>query len=169
VQECILVLGMKCEFCDNEATVHLKQILKDESKELHLCESCAEERGISDPEGFSLSDLLGDQPEQSNEMYLKTPLECKDCGFTLDDLKKVGRLGCSACYQVFQPEVMGMLESMHKDVIHKGRKPEGMFATVQKKVDIEKFKESIQQAVDAENYELAAKLRDELKGMEGEL
>jgi len=50
---------MKCEFCDEEATVHLKQVLKEEVLEMHLCERCAEERGITDPAGFSLQNLLG--------------------------------------------------------------------------------------------------------------
>jgi len=160
---------MKCYFCDKEATVHLKQILNNETIELHLCEACAEERGITDPEGFSLADMLGDKPEQTNERFLKPILDCKKCGFKLEDFKKVGRLGCPDCYAVFQPEISGMLESMHKDITHVGNRPEGMFEKTQIKQEIASIKKQIKKAVDEENYESAALLRDKLKEMEAKI
>jgi len=160
---------MKCEFCDLDATVHLKQILENETKELHLCEKCAEERGITDPDGFSLADLLGDKPEQSNEMNYKDAPTCSVCGFSLEDLKKVGRLGCPQCYEAFRPEVVGMLATMHRDVKHVGKRPEGLFELKKKQEDLKTARKELQKAIDEEDFELAAKLRDSIKELEKEM
>ena len=161
-----LLLKMKCEFCDRDATVHLKQVIKDESLEMHLCEECAEERGITDPAGFSLQNLFGGEDEKMSLPELKTLPSCADCGFSFEDLKKVGRLGCSKCYTVFSAEILGMLSTMHRGVTHTGKKPEGIVDTVEREEAIAEQKAKLEEAIKAEDFELAVSLRDAISKLE---
>ena len=154
---------MKCEFCDNDASIHLKQVLEEEALEMHLCEQCAEERGITDPEGFSLTNLLGGIEDKVKLPELKDVPSCAHCGFSYQDLKKVGRLGCSQCYKVFSAEVMGMLSSMHRGTMHKGKKPHGMFDAMEKQAAVDAAREKLELAITKEDFELAANLRDQIK------
>jgi len=159
---------MKCEFCDEEATVHLKQVLKEEVLEMHLCERCAEERGITDPAGFSLQNLLGGEDTKIELPELKDLPSCAHCGFTFQELKKVGRLGCSKCYEAFSSEIIEMLSTMHRGVRHEGKRPKGMFDKIERERAINSIKEKLQQSIEAEDFEGAAKLRDEVAKMESE-
>ena len=89
------------QFCKkNEATVHLTQIVEDKMQKVDLCEECAKEKGVNDPTGFSLADLLlGLGASQEMEQAAGgAELKCPRCGFTQADFKKAGRLGCSECY-----------------------------------------------------------------------
>ena len=157
---------MKCEFCDEDATVHLTQVLNQETYEMHLCERCAEERGITDPAGFSLPKLLGGKEEQVKLPELKNVLSCADCGFGIEDLKKVGRLGCPKCYKVFEDEIHGMLDTMHRGVKHTGKQPEGAFDYEQQLEVIAEVKNELEIAIKGEDFEQAAKLRDQIKELE---
>jgi len=159
---------MKCQFCDNDATVHLQQIKDEETQEMHLCESCAEERGITDPDGFSLASMLGDKEDQVKVPEIQLIPECDECGFSLEDLKKVGRLGCSSCYSAFNSEISAMLDSMHRGVIHLGKRPEGMICEVLQQEKIDSVEQALQLAIENEDFELAAKLRDELNSLKVE-
>lgn len=87
---------------------------------------------------------------------------CPNCDFAFDDLKKTGRLGCSECYQFFKEEISQSLPTMHKDVSHKGRIPEGMLEDIQLRKNIEGIKKKLTKAVKDEDYEAAAVLRDQL-------
>lgn len=146
--------------------MHLKQMLEEESIEMNLCEECANERGITDPDGFSLASLLGDAEDQVKTPELKDLPECSQCGFSFQDLKKVGRFGCSDCYKVFGDEIMEMLSTMHRGVEHKGRVPEGMFEMLKKQENIEQAENELQQAIEAEDYERAGALRDKIKELQ---
>jgi protein arginine kinase activator len=92
---------MLCNFCKkNEAKVHLTQIVDNKMQKVDLCEACSKEKGVSDPTGFSLADLLlGLGAAQEMEKASGgAELKCPHCGFTQADFKKAGRLGCSECY-----------------------------------------------------------------------
>jgi protein arginine kinase activator len=94
---------MKCDFCDQKATVFLTQLVEGQMKKVCLCGNCAKERGVTDPTGFSLADLLlGGLPGGPGVVATGTRTaaagngrQCVTCGFTLDDLKRVRRFGCS--------------------------------------------------------------------------
>ena len=95
---------MLCCICkEKEATVHLTQIAGDKMQKVDLCEECAKTKGVNDPTGFSLADLLlglgaSQEIEQAGG---GAGLKCPACGFTQADFKKAGRLGCPACYETF--------------------------------------------------------------------
>ena len=156
---------MKCcqPNCDNEATVHLTEIVNGEMKKIDLCEECAKEKGVTDPQGFALADLLLGLGASSEMDAAGIELECPTCGFTQIDFKKTGRLGCSACYTVFAEPLEGMLKQMHKGTQHLGKVPKALRAKMDITRQRDHISEQLQKAVDTENYEEAARLRDQLK------
>lgn len=160
---------MQCDVCQQkEATVFLTQIVGGKMQKVNLCESCAKEKKVNDPTGFALTDLLmgmGVAPEAEREPLVE---RCPVCGFTQADLKKTGRLGCSACYDVFAEEIEGMLRNMHKGLEHIGKAPAMFQRTRQIDQKIKSLKTSLDQAVADEQYEKAADLRDQIRQIEAE-
>lgn len=168
---------MKCQFCNSSASVHFKQVIKDGMKEVHLCDTCAEEKGITDLSSFSLDEILKDEEsifdldelmdeEDTFEAVAAKELgflECKSCGFSLQDFKKVGRMGCSDCYQVFNTEVSTLLTSMHRGHEHVGKAPAGMFESLELESKLDDIKLELELAIHSEDFEKAATLRDKIK------
>ena len=162
---------MLCCICkEKEATVHLTQIAGEKMQKVDLCEECAKTKGVNDPTGFSLADLLlglgaSQKIEQAGG---DSGLKCPACGFTQADFKKAGRLGCPACYETFAEPLEGLLKTMHKGTHHVGKVPQAF----QKNRDLEERLKTLQKklakAVQDENFEQAALLRDEIKQMSHE-
>lgn len=170
---------MKCDFCEKKATVFLTQLVEGQMKKVCLCEDCAKERGVTDPTGFSLADLLlGGLPgtpgvvsqagPAQGRPVLSTPgvRHCATCGFTLEDLKRVRRFGCSDCYATFSDEVSQMLRGMHKGGTHVGKVPEGLMALQYRHQRIEELRTRLDQAIASESYEEAAGIRDEIRNLD---
>ena len=90
-------MNMLCDICkQNVATVHLTQMVEGKTKKVDLCEACSKEKGVDDPTGFSLADLLlglGAAQEMAQAAAGGPELKCPSCGFTQADFKKTGRLG----------------------------------------------------------------------------
>ena len=100
---------MLCMFCkQNPAKVHLTQIVGDKMQKVDLCEECAKQKGVNDPAGFSLADLLLGLGA-SQEISSGEDVKCPNCGFTQADFKKAGRLGCSQCYTTFAAGLESLL------------------------------------------------------------
>ncbi|MGA0333473.1 MAG: UvrB/UvrC motif-containing protein [Kiritimatiellia bacterium] len=160
---------MKCDQCNNPASVHLTQVLDGKMQKLHLCESCAQKMGVGQGATFSMSDLLlgkGIAAPLSTSGGLKS---CPECGWTLRKLKKVGRLGCPGCYRAFAEELEGVLESIHQSTRHRGRRPRHMEQKISLRDHMETLEAGIAEAVANEEYEKAAKFRDELRQLKAEL
>jgi protein arginine kinase activator len=157
---------MLCSICKaKEATVHLTQIASDKLQKVDLCEECAKQKGVNDPTGFSLADLLlGLGAAQEIEKGSSNPdLHCPACGFTHADFKKAGRLGCAQCYDTFAEGLEGMLKTMHKGTQHVGKAPQSMRLTKDLNDRLAQLQKNLKQAVDEENFEQAAAIRDEIK------
>jgi protein arginine kinase activator len=160
---------MKCDACgEKEATVFLTQIVEGTMHKVNLCESCAKEKGVNDPTGFALTDvLLGLGSEKDIEAHGGPKAKCPTCGLTLADFKKTGRLGCSACYDAFGQHLEGMLKNMHKGLVHKGKIPHGLLAARNLDDRIRALRDSLAEAVASEEYERAADIRDQIRKIEG--
>ena len=155
--------NLKCSHCNNPATVHLTQIVNNKIIKVDLCESCAQAKGVTDPEGFSLADLLnktGLGPEQSD-----VHLECAKCGLTTGDFRRTGRFGCAACYETFAPLVRPVLEDMHAGTEHKGKIPEVALSRQHSQAKLDTLENALQRAIAEEAYEEAAKFRDQIQLM----
>jgi protein arginine kinase activator len=151
----------------NEAKVHLTQIIEGKVTKVDLCESCAKEKGVDDEMGFSLADLmmgLG-ASEGLAEGAQADQTKCPKCGFSQADFKKTGRLGCAECYSHFEEGLTKMLKGMHKGMRHTGKVPRQPRPTRSLADRIQKLQRQLEAAVAVEDYEEAARLRDEIKAL----
>src|ERR1019366_7921690 len=160
---------MQCSICkEKPATVHLTQIVGDKMQKLDLCEDCAKTKGVNDPSGFALADImLGLGAAQEVEQAVGTDLKCPRCGFSQADFKKSGRLGCPECYKTFAEGLSGLLKTMHKGTRHIGKAPEALRATRDTVDRLKSLQKKLAKAIDTEDFEAAATLRDEIKTMSG--
>jgi protein arginine kinase activator len=155
--------NLKCSHCNNPATVHLTQIVNNKIIKVDLCESCAQAKGVTDPEGFSLADLLSKAPLSPESG--QPQITCPDCGLTTADFRRTGRLGCAACYQSFVPLLRPALEDMHAGTIHKGKVPEVALSRQTSVAELQGLENALQSAIDEEAYEDAAKYRDQIRAI----
>jgi len=157
---------MQCCVCkEKEAKVHLTQIVGDKMQKVDLCEECAKQKGVNDPAGFSLADLLlGLGASQEMEQVAGSgDLKCPHCGFTQADFKKAGRLGCSECYDTFAEGLEGLLKSMHKGIKHVGKVPQSLQQGRDLSEKLKSLQKKLDKAVADEDFETAAVVRDEIK------
>jgi len=161
---------MDCDVCHSkEATVFLTQIVEGKMQKVNLCEACSKEKGVNDPTGFALADLLlGLGASQDIEKSPATS-KCPVCGFTQADFKKTARLGCSHCYTVFADGIAPMLKNMHKGTAHTGKCPANFRKRREFDEKIRTLQENLHKAVEAEEFELAASLRDQIRQAEAAL
>jgi len=161
---------MLCDVCKcNDAAVFLTQIVEGKMQKVNLCDACSKEKGVQDPTGFALADLLlgigaAEEIEKGGAAQ-----KCPVCGFTQSDFKKTGRLGCSTCYLTFAEGLGSLLKAMHKGTEHVGKVPEHAQRAAQLTDRMRNLSESLQKAVADENYETAASLRDQIKQLENDL
>lgn len=161
---------MLCCICkEKEATVHLTQIVADKMQKVDLCEDCAKQKGVSDNPVFSMADLLlGMGASQEIEQSAGgAELKCPKCGFTQADFKKAGRLGCAECYQTFSEGLETLLKTMHKGTRHVGKVPQTAMQGRDLSERLKSLKKKLDKAVTDEDFEQAAKLRDEIKQVSG--
>ncbi len=162
---------MKCDICgDNDAVIHVKQIMGNDVKELHLCTSCAGEKGISGEEDIielSLSQLLTGLIDITDKISEKTDSEvCRNCGTNIKDFRKNGTVGCPECYNVFIKDVENYLQNTAGNFRHTGKLPEKVITLKTLLVDKESLREKLSSAISSEDYEQAAILRDRIKLLE---
>lgn len=162
---------MICDVCgENEATVFFTQIVEGKMQKVNLCEACSKAKNVSDPTGFALADLLlGLGTAQGVVGGGQEQLHCPACGFTQTDLKKTGRLGCSTCYETFREGLEPVVRAMHKGTSHRGKVPERLHRAIVLGGQMNQLKTDLNKAVEAENYEDAAELRDQIKQLEQEM
>jgi protein arginine kinase activator len=151
---------LKCDLCSKPATVHLTQILENKVHKVDLCEACAQEKGVTDPSGFSLADLL--LKASLNTDPAQGGVRCEQCGFTPGDFKKQGRFGCPACYGAFKGILDPMLDGMHKGTTHSGKVPHRAQERKSLYDRLTKLEVDLTEAIKAERYEDAARCRDEI-------
>ena len=160
---------MLCDVCKcNDATVFLTQIVDGKMQKVNLCDACSKEKGVQDPTGFALADLLlGIGAAEEIEKGAQTQ-RCSVCGFTQADFKKSGRLGCSVCYATFSEGLGSLLKAMHKGIEHVGKLPQRAFREMELGDRMKALAADLEKAGAAENYESAASLRDQIKRLETE-
>ena len=172
---------MLCQNCGKrEATTHIKRVVNGETSESHLCAECAASLGYADVfGGFGLSfgDLLGGfLSDAAPQSQIAASGRCSKCGSSWNDIVREGKVGCSDCYRTFYDRLLPTLQRIHGRIRHTGKVSgsAGTHAPVQEKTEEELREEKIAQlrqkmndAVAEQNFEQAAKLRDEIRGLEG--
>ena len=164
---------MQCQICNkNEATIHLTEIADGVRTEMHLCELCAHEQGIAVktniPINELLSNLLAVQPADDQlSGQSDKGLSCPYCGFTLEQFRKEALLGCPYDYEIFEKSLLPLIEKAHDGrTTHRGKFPSRMPQDTKKQVELMNLRQQLETAVQSEDYELAAKLRDEIGAIE---
>ena len=156
---------MICCICkEKEAKVHLTQIVGDKVQKVDLCDECAKKKGVDDSAGASLADLLlGLGASQEMAQASGPEIKCPHCGFTQGDFKKAGRLGCAECYVTFAEGLEGLLKTMHKGTKHVGKVPQSLQQTRDLSDRLKSLQKKLDKAVEEEDFEQAAQVRDEIK------
>ena len=162
---------MKCEICgQNDAVIHVQQIMGGEVYNIQLCTECALEKGIDGEDNTmdsSLSQLLNGLIESVvNKTEDYKSLECPRCGTKPNDIKKSGNMGCPDCYITFHKLIKKMLNIGSEGMPHKGKIPVKLKTVKAILIDREVLKKKLKEAVFQENYEVAAALRDRIKDLE---
>ena len=168
---------MLCEDCrSHNASVFLKVAVNNKVKELHLCTACAAKKGMGfglETGAFNISDIVGNMSGYFKDFLPpeKKTLRCGGCGLKYSELKESGRLGCPACYGSFEPQLAELMSRIHGAAQHAGRAYSGGPALKLSNAEIarrlEELRAALKQAVAKEDFEGAARLRDELKLLEG--
>jgi protein arginine kinase activator len=161
---------MLCEHCgQNEAVIHLTQIVDNQMATFHLCEPCAAEKGL-EPEpgiaGFPLADFLA-QMGQEPKPQKSGAAACEFCGLTLRDFKKTGRLGCSHCYVTFDEHLRSLFRRLHGGTHHVGKvylPPDPTEA--ERTQQLSRLRRKLDAAVEKEDFERAARIRDQIRELE---
>jgi protein arginine kinase activator len=168
---------MQCENCgERPAAIHLTQIVNNTVTQQHLCEVCAAEKGVHTEASvakFPLSDFLASMGEAGAPAAPAADAgACAACGATLQDFQDTGRLGCPECYTTFATHLRTLLRRVHGASQHVGapyRSPADLGAPPAAAVvppDLTALREGLQRAVAAEDFELAARLRDQIRALE---
>jgi len=163
---------MKCDNCNKTATVHLTEIKGGKKIEKHLCEQCAaQNEGLPVKSHMPINELLTNFVMAHSGMQKEQSLTCEHCGVTWTEFRQNGLLGCANDYTVFERELTPLLKRAHEDQTHHvGKVPTrrgGTGVPVKRQVDLAKLRRELQKAVEAEDYERAAKLRDQIRQAEG--
>jgi len=162
---------MLCDICGkNLATVHLTEIIDEQMNELHLCEECAAHKSEQMETQFGLSDLLAGMAEfgkpNNKETEPAEDVKCASCGLSYADFKRIGRLGCPDCYNTFRKYLVPLLKRIHGLSQHFGKSPLKITKGTKKKIDSQDLRNKLQKAVEAEAFEEAARIRDQIKELE---
>lgn len=159
----------KCMFCSKPATVHITDIRQGEAQVLHLCESHAQQYlsgGMNEPTA-SDPDSLAAQLQEADEPDDLEHLVCPSCGITYREFRSEGRLGCPHDYQVFEEELIPLVENIHGDTQHVGKCPKRAPDESKRQYELIKLRSELRSAVEDEDYETAARLRDQIGDLEG--
>ena len=165
----------KCRRCTKPATLHITEIRNGEAQALHLCEGCAKdylntvsvagvpEESASFEAGASGVDDADQVPDE------RDALTCPQCGITFKQFRSQGRLGCPHDYVAFREELVPLIESIHGELQHVGKVPRHVPGISRKQYDLLKLRTDLKAAVQNEQYEEAAQLRDQIQKLEADM
>ena len=174
---------MICKRCGkNKAEIYYKQTVNGHTEEYALCSKCAEEMqkegsiNIKMPSLFddfdfgfdSLNELFGINYDKKRPQIAEKK-RCTLCSSTFDDLVKSGKVGCAECYKVFSDELKRSVEGIHGKAKYMGRRPKKYKEKETKEEKINTLKAELKNAIDAQEFEKAATLRDEIRALENEI
>jgi protein arginine kinase activator len=165
---------MLCQICGKSpANVHFTEMRDNKMTEIHVCDRCAEEKGLhGSPKkhkfdiGFMLAGMVDGMTTNEEERVGR--VQCPRCGLHYSAFRETGRLGCAECYGAFQFQLRPLLRRIHGDTRHKGKVPARGGEGAQRSRQIQRLHDELQRAVEREDFERAATLRDEIRRLETE-
>ncbi|MBI4585487.1 MAG: type I-B CRISPR-associated protein Cas8b1/Cst1 [Planctomycetes bacterium] len=166
---------MQCEVCKSApASVHLTDVSNNQKKEIHLCENCARDKGATIksylnkdtnfPE-FKTAQLMAAEFSESGGE--DEGLVCPTCGLSYRKFRSTGKFGCPDDYNLFTKQVVQLLEKIHHKVQHTGKVPGRASSQMAVKKELNQLREELKNAIEREEYEKAAQIRDQIYTLEG--
>ena len=164
---------MVCERCGKrEATSHYQQTINGKTTVYHVCQECASEMGMNQffqGFNFNIGDMFGGL--LSNLTPSSTPARehkiCPECHSDLQTIIKSGKMGCAKCYSTFRNDLLPTIEQLHGKVNHQGKLPKSAGEEARKRAAVSNLKKKLEEAIRIQDFENAARLRDEIKTLEG--
>lgn len=158
----------KCDNCDRQATVHLTEIVEGEKLEKHLCEVCAASEGITIQTGMGIGQMLEDFIMHTEHAKQLSELVCDRCGMSFLEFRHGGLLGCPHDYDAFSSALEPLLLRAHEGASHHtGKVPAHAGSDEHRQNELLRLRSELKQTVQAEEYERAARIRDQIKELEG--
>lgn len=172
---------MLCDICKkNEAVIHIQEISAAGKKIINLCNECAEKHPqAADPllqfGSLNFGEVLENIKKISADIVKKKNVAenspvCPHCGWDLQKMdENNGLLGCADCYKTFDDVIQKAVANIHRSRIHTGKRP-GKSRNAPPEIRREKLRKleaDLQNAVQSEEYERAAVLRDEIASLKG--
>ncbi len=168
---------MKCQKCDKPATFHITELTDGKPQELHLCEDHAREyltsSGTEPASTGSMAAALAQQMAQqmavgqtAEELAELDQQSCPVCGITFYEFRSQGRLGCPHDYVCFQPQLEPLILNIHGETEHTGKSPSRGPDGSEQRTQLIRLRREMKEAIEEENYELASKLRDQIRETE---
>ena len=161
---------MVCDNChERDAVVNLTTIENNVVRQLHLCERCAAERGV-ETSVASPKHPLGEFVKAVQEQSVPASTDagrCSFCGLTMRDFRDTGRMGCARCYTTFEASMRELLRRVHAGPRHIGRQYHApQDSTMEKASVLGELREKLRRAIEQEQFEVAAEIRDRIKVLE---
>jgi protein arginine kinase activator len=169
---------MLCDDCKkNPACMHITKIVNNQKIEKHLCNECARKTGEMNIAGlafdnsFSVQDFLKGMFSQVfvEEAQPAAETACPNCGMTYNEFSRGGKIGCSTCYTTFENRLEPLVRRIHGASAHIGKVPRRFGGFLEAKLRIKRLKQDLERQVACEEYEKAAKIRDEIRELEKEM
>lgn len=176
---------MKCSECgQNEATIHETVIINGKPMEKHLCEDCAAKSGLGGQGHLPMHELVATFVKAVSSTESATAAAtCNVCGLTYARFKQTGLLGCAGCYRTFEEKLGPLIERAHEGATHHvGKIPRGALersrqggadrlemllgSSKEREERLAVLRRQLASAVEAEHYEQAASLRDEIRKLD---
>jgi protein arginine kinase activator len=159
-------LKRKCDHCDKSATHHSVEILKGQKIEKHLCDEHAAKEGLAiKATQTPINKLLTNFAKtQTVDATPQPEWTCNHCGMTFAEFREHSVLGCPECYTAFENPLSALLERAHEGgTKHLGKTPRRSDGDDQRQQQLLRLRKRLEEAVTCEDYELAARLRDEIQ------
>lgn len=160
----------KCRRCTKPATLHVTEIREGAASIVHLCDTCAREYLEQNPDD-SNSPVTSDLASKLDELMGEThsPAVCPNCGISFNEFRESGRFGCPQDYSEFMTELLPLLENIHEEVEHKGKRPRSAIVGTKEQGRLIQLRNEQRNAIEEEDYETAARLRDEIATLESSM
>ena len=151
--------------CENPARVHLTQVVDDKTHSEFLCRTCAEKKGIGGvaAQAGQVADLMTQLVGADTERESGEPDPCTFCGLTFNGFRRTGRLGCPSCYTSFDSCIRRLLSRIHGSARHVGKVYVPPDVQTHGDERLEDLRRRLGRAVDSEDFERAAVLRDRIR------
>lgn len=176
---------MICQRCGQmDATVHMVELVDGRRNDLWLCTVCAG-RSAEDDEGppgfrggvnpgegdsagddYSLADFLGQIFGSLDDAAHADLPACPACGYTFAQFRTTNQLGCPRCYESFRGPLHSILSHLHRHVSHLGKAPRPAGGEADRPGVLSRTRVALEKAIAAEEFEKAARLRDEIQRLE---